>query len=435
MFGNFKRSLIVVILAAGIFAVDGRCDDLSDLKAQLQLLQAKVEALEKQQHAKDAQIAQQMEKVDAIEKQQMAKNAEFSTQIAEAADKKTALPESLKWAEKIKLSGDFRYRYEQIDDETRSDVRDRNRIRVRVGLDAEVNEDLDFGLRIASGNDDPISTNQDLDGGFSSMELWIDRAYFDYHGFDNINLIAGKMPNPFLAVGKNQLIWDGDLNPEGGALKYSVELNENTSFFSNLGGMWVEENDSDVDQGLFGVQAGLITTIGEGRLTAGMSYFDYTNLEDGLAVYRKNNGAGNTTVASGANRSYVYDYNLVEAFAAYDFKIGKMPVSVYGDLVNNVASGVTEDTGWLVGFSYGKVKDKGTWALSYNYRDLEADAVVGAFTDSDFIGGGTNGKGHSFGFEYALAKNFTTGVTYLMNEKGDAETDYNRLQVDFQLKF
>ncbi len=428
MIRNFRMAFIAAIVTAGVFAVGVKADDLSDLKAQLQLLQAKVAELEKQQQTKDAQI-------DAIEKQQIAKDAELSTQIAEVAETKTALPESIKWAEKIKLSGDFRYRYEQIDDDTKTDVRDRNRIRVRIGLGAEINEDLDFGLRVASGNDDPVSTNQDLDGGFSSMELWIDRAYFDYHGFDNINIVAGKMPNPFVAVGKNQLIWDGDLNPEGGALLYNLEINEKTSFFSNFGGMWVEENDSDVDQGLFGVQAGFITAIGDGKLTAGISYFDYTNLEDGLTVYRKNNGAGNTTVANGANRSYVYDYNLVEAFAAYDFKMGKMPVSVYGDIVNNVASGVTEDTGWLVGLSYGKVKDKGTWALSYNYRDLEADAVVGAFSDSDFIGGGTNGKGHSFGVEYALAKNFSTGVTYLMNEKGNAETDYNRLQVDFQLKF
>ena len=434
---NFKRVFAAVIFMAGMFASTGKCDELSELKAQLQLLAAKVEELEKQQQAKDAQIAAQMEKVDAIEKQQLAKDAELSTQIAQVAEQKSEMqiPESLKWAEKVKLSGDFRYRYERIDDDTKSDVQDRNRIRVRVGLDGKVNDDLDFGLRLASGADDPVSTNQTLDSGFSSKDIWIDKAYLDYHGFENTNIIAGKMGNPFVTVGKNQLIWDGDLNPEGGAVKYNYSFDEESSLFANLGGMWVEENGSDLDQGLFGSQAGFVTGIGEGSFTAGMGYFDYANLEDGLTAYNKANGFGNTTVASAGGRSYIYDYNLVEAFASYDFKMGETPVSVYGDLVNNVASGVSEDTGWLVGCSYGKVKDKGSWALSYNYRDLEADAVVGAFCDSDFIGGGTNGKGHSFGFEYGLAKNFSTGITYLMNEKGNAQTDYDRLQVDMQLKF
>lgn len=416
MFENFKRVGLVAVVAAAVFVSNGKADELSDLKAQLQSLQTKVEALEKQQQTKDA---------------------ELSTQIEEVAKQKSEveLPDSMKWVENVKLSGDFRYRYEQIDDDTSSDVRDRNRIRVRIGLDGKVNEDLDFGLRLASGSDDPVSTNETLDSGFSSKDAWIDRAFLDYHGFNNTNIIAGKMGNPFVTVGKNQLIWDGDLNPEGGAVKYKFDINEKSSMFANLGGMWVEENGSDVDQSLFGGQVGFITELGDGKLTAGMSYFDYGNLENGLTVYNKSNGFGNTTVASGTNRSYVYDYNLVEGFASYDFKAGDKPVSVYGDIVNNVASGVKEDTGWLVGLSYGKAKAPGTWSLGYNYRDLEADAVVGAFSDSDFIGGGTNGKGHKFGFEYALAKNFTTGVTYLMNEKGNAETDYNRLQVDLQLKF
>jgi hypothetical protein len=73
--------------------------------------------------------------------------------------------------------------------------------------------------------------------------------------------------------------------------------------------------------------------------------------------------------------------------------------------------------------------------LGYNYRDLEADAVVGAFSDSDFIGGGTDGKGHMFTAGYAISKNFTTGITYFSNEKGQQETDYDRLQIDFKLKF
>ena len=76
------------------------------------------------------------------------------------------------------------------------------------------------------------------------------------------------------------------------------------------------------------------------------------------------------------------------------------------------------------------------WEASYNYRDLEADAVVGIFSDSDFIGGGTNGKGHRFNFAYQLAKNFEAGLTYFLNERKNTDDDkYRRLQADLIFKF
>jgi hypothetical protein len=65
--------------------------------------------------------------------------------------------------------------------------------------------------------------------------------------------------------------------------------------------------------------------------------------------------------------------------------------------------------------------------------------VVGAFSDSDFVNGGTNGKGHRFGLTYQLAKNVQGGISYFMDEKansaGKVEDDYNRLQVDVMVKF
>ena len=54
------------------------------------------------------------------------------------------------------------------------------------------------------------------------------------------------------------------------------------------------------------------------------------------------------------------------------------------------------DTGYLAGFKLGKAKSKGSWQFQYQYEDLEADATLGAITDSDFMGGGTDGEGHKF---------------------------------------
>ncbi|MFZ9011839.1 MAG: putative porin, partial [Anaerohalosphaeraceae bacterium] len=143
--------------------------------------------------------------------------------------------------------------------------------------------------------------------------------------------------------------------------------------------------------------------------------------------------AGNTSTID--NR-YAYDYNLVEIFGDYTTKVRNMPVSVYGNYVMNTASGVEEDTGWLVGTKLGKAKDPGSWEFNYNYRDIEADAVFGAFTDSDFGDGGTNARGHVFGVGYALAKNTTLSATYFANENLSEERDgYDRLQLDLKVKF
>ena len=50
--------------------------------------------------------------------------------------------------------------------------------------------------------------------------MWIDLAYFDWHPerVEGLNVIGGKMENPFYAPGKTELLWDGDLRPEGVAL-------------------------------------------------------------------------------------------------------------------------------------------------------------------------------------------------------------------------
>jgi hypothetical protein len=52
------------------------------------------------------------------------------------------------WTQKAKLSGDLRYRYETIDQEGKN-LRIRERIRTRIGLDATVTPELSLGFRLA----------------------------------------------------------------------------------------------------------------------------------------------------------------------------------------------------------------------------------------------------------------------------------------------
>ncbi len=96
------------------------------------------------------------------------------------------------------------------------------------------------------------------------------------------------------------------------------------------------------------------------------------------------------------------------------------------------------DTGYLFGAKYGSAKAKGTWDVSYFYEKLEADAVVGLVTDSDFGGGGTDAKGHVLKGTYAFHKNWYFRGTYFMNEVDLASGnphDYDRVMLDLQFKY
>ena len=322
-----------------------------------------------------------------------------------------------------------------IDDESKDDDRHRNRIRARIGVKAKMNDEVDLGFQMASGSSaevdsDPASTNQTLDNGFSSKNIWLDLAYADYHpnAIEGLHLLAGKMKNPFYKPGKAELIWDGDLNPEGGAIKYEHAFDDDTAVFANAGGFWIEESSSNADSGLFGAQLGLRQDFDSVSILGGVSYFHFGNTE-GEPFFFEDDSFGNTGDGDG---NYKEDFEDVEVFAELGFALADVPISVYGDYVNNVAADGSDDTGWLVGIT----AKPAPFELRYNYRDIEADAVLGLFTDSDFRGGGTDGKGHEFGLGYEIAKNWTTALTYFHNEKGLHDSkDYQRLQADVQFKF
>lgn len=408
--------MFVMALGAGARA---RANELAELKEQVKLLQQRIEQLE----AKQNQQSELMEK-----------------EIAKAVEEKEigALPASIKWVENVKISGDLRYRHESIDSESsgkRDQGRHRHRIRARLGLEGKINDEWDVGFRIASGSSDPSSTNQSLDNGFSSKDLWLDLAYFNWHpvAIEGLNAYGGKMKNPFYKVGKNQLIWDSDLNPEGIAAKYVMPFGEHDKLYINGGGFWAEESGSGIDQSLWGAQTYLKHNFeNKDYLVAGASYFDYGNTKGQATIYDSTDSYGNSVDSSGR---YANDYDIVEGFVEYGFKVADRPMAVFGNYIQNVASTASEDTGWLIGCKLNKAKKPGSWELSYNYRDLEADAVIGVFSDSDFIGGGTNGKGHQFGLKYQLAKNLQAALTYFLNERGSNDDDYKRLQADLIFKF
>lgn len=401
-----------------------RADELEDLKAQL---------------AEQSRILQAMQqKLSTLESQQTIQHDQIQTfsQTFES-QRQPAVPDSLKWAENLKIGGDFRYRYEMIDQDG-SDNRNRNRIRARIGITGKVSDEVELGFRLAtsepftSDKGDPVSTNQSLDDAFSKKSIWLDLAYFKWiPKGGNFNIIGGKMENPLYRVGGNQLIWDSDLTPEGIAVQYSRLFGEKDRLFFNGGAFYIDEVSQGADTSLWTVQGGLKHVFADhSSLLAGAGFYSYGNMQ-GHGPLIGSGFQGN----SNAGGSYISDYDIAEVFGEYAFKIDETPAAAFATYVKNTSAETPQDTGWLVGGKYGKCTAPGTWELSYDYRDLQADAVLGAFSDSDFVGGGTDGRGHRFGAVYQLAKNTQAGLNYFLNEKNNGSRDYNRLQLDLLFKF
>ena len=96
-----------------------------------------------------------------------------------------------------------------------------------------------------------------------------------------------------------------------------------------------------------------------------------------------------------------------------------------------------QDTAWLVGLRT-NIDD---FSIDYNYRDVQNNAVVGGFTDSDFAAGFTGSSGHKLQLKYEFLKNFSGGVTYFNTEADavsrskpdDAQVDV--IQIDLNARF
>ena len=115
-----------------------------------------------------------------------------------------------------------------------------------------------------------------------------------------------------------------------------------------------------------------------------------------------------------------------------------MPLALFASWVRNFAASTNEDTAWLIGGRLNQAKDPGSWELIYNYRDTQADAVVGGLIESDFVSSQTDSRGHRFIFKYQILKALQTAVTYYHAEDAGSSTgnlDYRRLLADLIFKF
>ena len=439
-----KNRLITAAVGAALLSVayvpltHAQSSELEQLKAQLQALTAKVEQLEKEQKAQ-AETADKT--LDAV--------AQTRTNVGE-------------WVGRFQWKGDLRYRNETIDQEFVAQQRNRDRIRLRGGFFARVNDTLRVEVQMTTdeaigGNGDARSSNVTLSDANSRKRLDLDTAYAEWTPNANFRVTFGKMRYPWLRP-TGSLFFDGDINPEGAGITWQQGTNGlfATAFWTQLA-----ERAAMADSTLAGAQFGWRNDIAPGtRLTLAAAYFDhgaalgYNPFQNADVA----NAFGNSTTTSaaicrpGIAACLLNDFNVIEAFGELAVSLAGKPLSFYVDYAKNNeanASPISDqslDTAYAVGLQFGRVANAHSWEVGYIYQHIENDALFGQWVDSDFGAGNTGSQGHVFKFGYGFARNFRINGTYFWNETnidvpvtiGGApvvDRKYHRLQLDLNMTF
>ena len=346
-----------------------------------------------------------------------------------------------------------------------SENRTRQRVRLRLNIDAQISESITAGVSLTTGNTtNPVSVNQTLGNSSSSKDLVLDRAFIEYNApgeNDWLTLTAGRFENPWFST---DLLWDDDLSFEGvaGTLRYNFG-NQNSLFSSftddaniylTMGAFPLDEfeRSSNLDRWLLGGQIGTNWNLNDKtNFSLAAAYYDFRNvqapvtprdfdefeasapgfLQRGNTIFVVANPidpdgptvTGNETVLFGL----ASDYNLINLtgslnlthFAPYHLgftadyvrNVGYDDDDVDGRILAEVSG---ETTGYHLRLDFGwpTISQLGHWNVFFAYKYVERDAVLDAFTDSNFGLGGTDSQGWELGGRLGISDNTFATLTW-----------------------
>jgi hypothetical protein len=456
-----KRTLISLGVAAAIAGVTAfapapayaQSAEIQALKDQLAAMQTKIE---------------QLEKAQASTKKTVEETQATSDKTADVVAQEKS---------RLSFAGDIRYRNESFDVEYVDRNRNRDRVRARLNANFRVNDTVTGQIALATGADDPRSSNQSLDGQNSRKTFGLDTAYVTWAPNAAWKVTAGKQRYAWQRTGS--LFFDGDINPEGIAINYGTG-----NFFASAYYDWLAERalsfssptGTNTDSIMYGAQVGYRIPFSDSvKMTVAATYFNF----DGVQGYNPLFGGssfGNTTTTSAAvcNRTLaagtaclLSDYDILQGFADLTATVGGQPLRVFLDYAQNTEAEVNPvageklDTAMAFGVSYGAASAaKGTWEVGALYQQIEKDALFGQLLDSDFGDGNTDADGFVLRGGYTVARNWTLNATLFLNNlsndvpqnitvfneltpapydtrviTGVNDRDYKRLQLDLNFRF
>ena len=363
--------------------------------------------------------------------------------------------------------------------------RTRFRYRARLGMKAKLLDfresnvgNVEVGFRMTTGNDDdPVSTNDTMGDYFNRDGFVFDRAYIKYkwspinpfiNRMPQLSLVGGRFENPWVS---SDLVWDSDVNFEGAALSFKTDTEQMRSFniFLTAGIFPLQEEEfSCDDKWLWGGQLGIeYKPRYDMAFTLAAAYYDYRNIEgvqnttDYPNLYDYTAPLymqyGNTLMdidpeSGSVVAALATDYNILDLYLNMNFGFFyPIQIILEGQYVQNFGfdkervalvtddDDPVEDTdGYMVGatLGYQDIVNYGEWSIGLKYKYLGADAVLDAFTDSDFHLGGTNAKGWILKGELGLYRNVWLTARWLSSDEVEGpQVGVDTFQLDISAKF
>lgn len=327
----------------------------------------------------------------------------------------------------LRLAGDLRLRHEtQTQQATPGGAetrRVRERFRLRFGTDVTLQRGWTTGFALETGSA-ADSGNQTFQNGFDDFELFLARAYVGYKFNDHWRFVGGKQRNPFVS---NELMWDGDIHPQGLAQLFQREVGEGGTLELKAA-QFIVDDRNEARAGPEGDDAWMFMQQAVYRLAAAERRPEL-EVAPGLLLYNDSrvDGQGAAAAFEGTTR-YLTLLNLPAAVAWKG--VGANPKSelrLYGELTYNfeadnrvyVAYGAprafdSDPLAWLAGVVYqtGGGRDAGTWAMRAEYRSIGLGSLDPNINDSDFAGSSLNQRGVRLGLVYNLTEFAALAATY-----------------------
>jgi hypothetical protein len=292
-------------------------------------------------------------------------------------------------------------------------------------------------------------------------------------------ITGGKFPVPMFLPGGSEMVFDGDLSPEG--VSETITLwDQSSGFFRTFkvtGAQWAIKEFSNnsatnlfdhSDAWMFGGQVQIqVAPTASPKLTLAIADYGFERL-DVVARERNSNGsllitnnirrfsgatAGGIPVspsscaspftAAGCIAGFLGGFNILNAGAQLDLPTPskQWPLSLFVDFAQNTDAATNDDTGIWAGFKVGRVAQPGDLRFSYTYARVETDAVPSVFSYSDFgKSGGTNVMGHFVALDYVLLPRLTLTVkdhlvNFIDRPVGFHNPTQSRVQLDAVLSF
>ncbi len=350
------------------------------------------------------------------------------------------------WVQRIELKGDIRLRTQYEKRKGIDDSRQRGRLRARIGLISRINKHITGGIGITTGSGDSRSGNVTFTDSFDKADIRLDYGFLEYKPFPWVKVVGGKWKADDYIWKPTTLLWDSDINPEGGALHLEKNIGRKVTVFGNAGGLAIDElSASTEDPMLIYGQGGVGVEINDFDAKVAGTFYEFRHLKGKRLDDTACSNSGLTLFGTNCTGSLSHNFRVSGGSVELGYR--KMiheefkRIAIFGDWFRNDDAPDKINKAWSVGLKFGnqKVKYLGDWQFTGQYSHLEQDAFPDIFPNSNRYEGQTGIKGYDGKLTIGLAPNVTANLSYYhakkINSDSSLEFPERIYQGDIQVKF